>query len=64
MDVFGFEISEADMAAITALTKGRSLTNPSPYDITWREGLGLGLGSRLGLGLGIGLGSGFGFGLP
>uniref|UniRef100_A0A7S1UDJ3 NADP-dependent oxidoreductase domain-containing protein n=1 Tax=Phaeomonas parva TaxID=124430 RepID=A0A7S1UDJ3_9STRA len=33
MDVFDFEISEADMAAITALTKGRSLTNPSPYDI-------------------------------
>lgn len=33
MDINDFEISDEDMAAITALNKGKSLTNESPYNI-------------------------------
>jgi len=33
MDIFDFEISEEDMAKITALNKGQTFTNTNPYDI-------------------------------
>lgn len=31
MDIFDFELTAEDMAAITALNKGRSFTNENPY---------------------------------
>ena len=33
MDVFDVELSDEDMAAITALNKGQTFTNANPYDL-------------------------------
>eukprot|EP01043_Picozoa_sp_COSAG02_P007961 COSAG02_NODE_247_length_27137_cov_61.275057_7_plen_39_part_00 len=33
MDIFDIELTEDDMAAITALNKGTTFTNNNPYDL-------------------------------